>query len=264
MLHRTTWAFASVLILIVAVACGGGSSEAPVAPAVPAADPIDPATAGSVMGTITFGGSADGTVSVHDESLVEEIRMNSDPFCAMEATSTQTEYYVVGDDGGLGNVFIYVKEGLEGRAFPPVTETVVLDQNGCRYSPHVFGIRVGQTLQVLNSDQTLHNIHATPSANTEFNTGQPIEGMIYDTSFDTPEVMVPFKCDVHGWMNAYVGVVDHPYFVVTGNDGKFDISNLPPGDYVVEAWHETMGVQTQDVTVGEGATAELNFTYTIG
>ena len=256
MLHRTMWAFASALVLVVAVACGGGGgSEVPAAPAAPAADPIDPATAGNVAGMITFEGTAPEP---------EAIRMNSDPVCLTEASGASTEYYVVGGDGGLGNVFVHVKEGLEGRTFPPATETVVLDQDGCRYTPHVFGIRVGQTLQVLNSDPTLHNIHATPAANAEFNTGQPIEGMTYDTTFDSPEVMVPFKCDVHGWMNAYVGVVDHPYFAVTGGDGAFDLSGLPPGDYVVESWHEMLGSQTQNVTVGEGATAEVSFTFTAG
>ena len=139
----------------------------------------------------------------------------------------------------------------------------MFDQQGCRYRPHVFGIRVGQTLTIRNSDATLHNIHATPAANPEFNMGQPIQGMEFERTFDAPEVMVPFQCDVHSWMNAYVGVLDHPYFAVTGDDGGFDISELPPGDYVVEAWHEELGTQTQNVTVGEGGTAEVSFTFTV-
>ena len=190
--------------------------------------------------------------------------MNSDPACVELATDTQTEYFVVGGEGGLGNVFVYVKEGLGGRSFPTPSEPIVLDQQGCRYRPHVFGIQVGQPLEIVNSDMTLHNIHATPANNDEFNTGQPIQGMRFERMFDSPEVMVPFKCDVHGWMNAYAGVLDHPYFSVTGEDGGFDISNLPPGDYVIEAWHERLGTQTQNVTVGEGASAELNFTFTTG
>lgn len=257
MLHRTMWLFALTLVLMVAVACGGGDggSVAPAAPATPAMDPIDPATAGNITGMITLEGTPPAP---------ESIRMNSDPNCAEVATNTETDYFVVGGDGGLGNVFVYVKEGLEGRTFPQATDTVVLNQEGCRYTPHVFGIRVGQPLQVLNSDMTLHNIHATPAANAEFNTGQPIQGMTYDTSFDTVEVMVPFKCDVHGWMNSYVGVLAHPFFAVTGEDGAFDLSGLPPGDYVVEAWHEMLGTQTQNVTVGESTTAEMSFTFTTG
>ena len=250
MQHRILWAFASLIVF--AVACGGGSEEA--APSAPAPAPIDPALAGSVQGAITLEGTP---------PPAENIRMNADPVCVTEATNTETEYYVVGDGGALGNVFIYVKEGLEGQSFPPATGTVSLNQDGCRYTPHVFGIRVGQTLEIVNSDPTLHNIHATPAVNAEFNMGQPIEGMRFERMFSEPEVMVPFKCDVHGWMNAYAGVLDHPYFAVSGADGAFDISNLPPGDYVIEAWHEQLGTQTQNVTVSEGGTAELSFTFAV-
>ncbi len=256
MQHRPLWAFVSLLVLSVAVACGGGS-DAPsesAAPAAPAAPAFDPATAGNITGSIMLEGTP---------PAAETIRMNSDPVCAKEATDTETNYYVVGGSGGLGNVFVYVKEGLTG-SFPAASDTVVLDQKGCRYTPHVFGIQVGQTLQIHNGDPTLHNIHATPTANAEFNTGQPIQGMTFDRTFDTAEVMVPFKCDVHGWMNSYVGVVDHPFFAVSGGDGSFDISTLPPGDYVVEAWHEELGTQTQNVTVGEGATADVSFTFIVG
>ena len=258
MQHRTLWAFASALALVVAVACGGGGSDAPAEMAEPAAPPaaaIDPASLGNVTGAITLEGTP---------PAAEPIRMNSDPVCARESPDAMTQYYVVGDGGELGNVFVYVREGLEGQTFPPPTGTVQLNQDGCRYIPHVFGIRVGQTLEVLNSDPTLHNIHATPTTNAEFNTGQPIEGMVYERVFDSAEVMVPFQCDVHGWMNAYAGVLDHPFFSVTGEDGAFDISGLPPGDYVVEAWHEELGTQTQNVTVSEGGTSELSFTFTVG
>ena len=257
MQHRTMWMFVSALVLATAAACGGGS-EAPASSAPAAAPPaaIDPATAGNITGAIILEGTP---------PEAERIRMNSDPKCANEAgDDTQTEYYVVGESGGLANVFVYVKEGLEGRSFPPATGTVTLDQDGCRYRPHVFGVQVGQTLQIVNNDATLHNIHATPAANEEFNMGQPIEGMSFDRTFSTAEVMVPFQCDVHGWMNAYVGVLDHPFFGVTSVDGAFDLSGLPPGDYVVEAWHEELGTQTQNVTVGEGGTAELSFTFAVG
>ena len=253
MRYRTLWAFVSVIILA-AGACGGGGEDAPAMPAAPAAPAFDPATAGTLMGMIALEGTP---------PEAETIRMNSDPACVELATDTETEYYVVGEGGGLGNVFVYVKEGLTG-SFPAATETVVLDQQGCRYRPHVFGVQVGQTLEIVNSDMTLHNIHATPSVNAEFNMGQPIQGMRAERTFDAPEIMVPFQCDVHSWMNAYVGVLDHPYFAVTGADGKFDIGNLPPGDYVIEAWHEELGTQTQNVTVGESATVEAGFTFTIG
>ena len=157
---------------------------------------------------------------------------------------------------------MFFKEGLEGRSFPAATDVLTINQQGCRYTPHVFGMQVGQTLQIVNSDPTLHNIHATPSVNDEFNMGQPIQNMTFERTFDSAEVMVPFKCDVHGWMNAYVGVLDHPYFATTALDGLFDISSLPPGDYIVEAWHEALGTQTQNITVTTGGTTEVSFTFT--
>ena len=254
MQHRTLWAFASILVLAAAAACGGGSEAPAEAPAEPAAPAFDPATAGNVTGSIMLEG---------DAPAAEMIRMNSDPVCVKQATDTETDYYVVGEGGGLGNVFVYVKSGLQG-SFPPASDTVILDQQGCRYTPHVFGIQVGQTLQIVNSDPTLHNIHATPANNPEFNTGQPIQGMTFDRTFDNVEVMVPFKCDVHGWMNAYLGVLDHPFFAVSGSDGAFDISGLPPGTYEIEAWHEELGTQTQSVTVAEGGTADVSFTFSVG
>jgi hypothetical protein len=122
-------------------------------------------------------------------------------------------------------------------------------------------MRTGQKLEILNSDPTLHNIHATPKSNSEFNTGQPIQGMKTEHTFNSQEVMVPFKCDVHGWMNAYVGVLDHPYFAVTGPDGKFSLKGLPPGTYTVEAWHEKLGATTQSVTLAAKETKDVSFTF---
>ena len=127
----------------------------------------------------------------------------------------------------------------------------------------MFGVRVGQPLEIVNSDPTLHNIHAMPKANQEFNNGQPIQGMKMTHTFTAKEVMVPFKCDVHGWMNAYVGVLDHPYFAVTGADGTFKLKGLPPGTYTIEAWHEKLGATTQSVTLGAKETKEVTFTFKV-
>ena len=251
MQQRQLWTVLSMLVLAAAAACGGGGDAGDAAPAAAAPPAFDPATAGNLSGMVMFDGEL---------PAAEELRMNSDPNCAELATSTLSNTFV-GSDGHLGNVFVYVKEGLEGQRFPVPSETVEINQQGCRYTPHVMGIQVGQTLQITNSDPTLHNIHATPSANEEFNMGQPIQGMQFERTFENAEVMVPFKCDVHGWMNAYIGVVDHPYFAVTGVDGMIDISTLPPGDYVIEAWHEQLGTQTQNVTVATGQTAEVSFTF---
>jgi hypothetical protein len=122
-------------------------------------------------------------------------------------------------------------------------------------------MRVGQPLEILNSDPTLHNIHAMPKANQEFNNGQPIQGMKMTHTFTAKEVMVPFKCDVHGWMNAYVGVLDHPYYAVTKEDGKFELKDLPAGTYTIEAWHEKLGTQTSSVTIAAKETKDVPFTF---
>ena len=240
-------------------ACGGGGSEStststPAASSAPGGQKVDPATAGDVTGSVVFDGTAPKN---------EPIRMNADPTCLKQATGEQTqETYAVGADGkSLANVFVYVKDGLGSYSYDPPTGSVTIDQKGCRYHPHVFGMRTGQKLEILNSDPTLHNIHATPKSNSEFNTGQPIQGMTTTHTFSKQEIMVPFKCDVHGWMNAYVGVVDHPYFAVTDKDGKFELKTLPPGTYTIEAWHEKMGTQEQKVTIGAKETKDVAFTF---
>ena len=137
-----------------------------------------------------------------------------------------------------------------------------IDQKECRYHPHVFGMRVGQPLEIVNSDPTLHNIHAMPKANQEFNNGQPIQGMKMTHTFTAKEVMVPFKCDVHGWMNAYVGVLDHP--LLRGDrrtTARSSSKDLPPGTYTIEAWHEKLGTQTQSVTIAAKESKDVNFTF---
>ena len=253
MQQRNLWKAMSVLAMV-AAACGGGDGggEAPSSAPEAAAPAFDPATAGNISGMVMIDG---------EMPAAEELMMNSDPVCAMQATDTMSNTFV-GSNGHLGNVFVYIKEGLEGRSFPAATDVLTINQVGCRYTPHVFGMQVGQTLQIVNSDPTLHNIHATPSVNDEFNMGQPIQNMTFERTFDSAEVMVPFKCDVHGWMNAYVGVLAHPYFATTGLDGMFDISSLPPGDYIIEAWHEALGTQTQNITVTTGGATEVSFTFT--
>jgi len=258
---RNVWVFGLGMTLAASVvACGGGSepSSKSAAPSAPAATPgamkVDTATAGEVKGVVTIEGVAPKN---------EAIKMNADPVCLKEAKGPQSqETYMVGADGkSLGNVFVYVKDGLGNYVFDTPTEPAKIDQKECRYHPHVFGIRVGQPLEIVNSDPTLHNIHATPKGNTEFNNGQPIQGMKTTHTFTKAEVMVPFKCDVHGWMNAYVGVMENPYFAVTDADGKFDLKTLPPGTYTIEAWHEKLGPMTQSVTIGEKESKDLNFTF---
>ena len=238
--------------VMLAISCGGGPQQAPAAPAAPVVNPVDPATAGSVTGIISFTGTAPAR---------DVIKMAADPRCMPEGGSASTEAVLVDTTGGLQNVFVYVKDGLGALRFSVPSEPALLDQKGCQYTPHVVGTQVGQPLVVINSDPTLHNVHAIPAANQEFNTGQPIQGMKHTHTFSTKEVMVPFKCDVHGWMRAYVGVLDHPFFAVTSADGTFSLKGLPPGTYTVEAWHETLGTQTQTVTIGASESKDVAFAF---
>ncbi len=168
---------------------------------------------------------------------------------------------VVISDGKLANVFIYVKEGLGDRTFTPPAEPVEFDQTGCMYTPHVFGVQVGQNVKIINSDPFLHNINAQAETNRPFNFGMPKQGDVRERSFRVPEVMVKIKCDVHPWMGAYAGVVSHPFFAVSGADGSFSIEGLPAGDYVLEGWHEEFGTMTQSVTVTDGGSASADMTF---
>lgn len=186
--------------------------------------------------------------------------MDSDPLCMPEGPTT-SEVLIVGPGNGLQNAFVYVKDGLGDRTFQAPKAPVVLDQKGCKYVPHVFGAQVGQPVIIVNSDPTLHNVHAVPKANAEFNFGQAVKGMKTTRMFDKPEVMVPFRCDVHGWMASYGGILSHPFFAVSGADGSFEIKGLPAGTYTLEIWHEKLGTLTQSVTVDgkTGATANVSF-----
>jgi plastocyanin len=241
---------AGVLLM---AACACNSSKAP-APAAPPADAkrVDSSKAGSLEGRVRLDGQPPPNAP---------IKVAADPVCmAANTDGATTESYIV-KDGGLDNVFVYVKDGLGNYYFDVPTEPVTLDQQRCRYSPHVFGIRAGQPLEITNSDQTMHNVHALPNVNQEFNIGQAMAGMKNTRTFTAPEVMVTFKCDVHSWMNAYAGVVNHPYFAVTANGGRFEMKNLPAGTYTIEAWHEKLGRQTQSVTLGEKESRTITFTF---
>ena len=254
MAERNIQGFAALVALLIAAGCGGGEGGGGAAGGGEAVveNPVDLATAGSISGTVTFTGTA---------LTGESIDMDDDVCIAKHSSPPMTQPVVVGDDGGLANVFVYVKSGLEGMQFPTPSEPVILDQVGCVYSPHVLGVMVGQELGVHNSDAVLHNVNATPTENRGFNRGQPVADMQFEVSFVVSEVMIPVRCDVHGWMQAYIGVTEHPYHVVSGGNGAFSLSNLPPGDYELEAWHETYGTVTQMVTVPASGNVEVTFEF---
>jgi plastocyanin len=238
----------AVAVALVAVACGGADDKAPSPATLANAQRVDPATAGAVTGRVVF----DGTPP--ENPLV---KVSSDPQCGNE---TRVEHYLV-TDGGLDNVFVRVKDGLGNYSFDTPAEPVKLDQQGCRYVPRVVGVRAGQPIEVTNSDATLHNVHSLPETNREFNFVQSTQGQKDLQTFTAAEVMVPLKCDLHPWMNAYVGVVEHPFFAVTSAGGTFELKGLPPGTYTIEAWHEKAGTQSQQVTIGANESKAIEFTF---
>ena len=240
------------LVAMLAFGCGGDAEDDAGGETQAAAPAVDPAIAATVSGTVTFTGTPPAATPID---------MSEEPVCAEKHSEPPTSPSVEVSDGNLANVFVFVSEGLGDMTFPASSDAVVLDQNGCLYHPHVLGIQVGQQLTIRNSDAVLHNINTRSTANRPFNISQPQAGMESTRTFNTAEVMIPVGCDVHGWMSAFIGVTAHPYHAVTGDDGSFTIEGLPPGEYVIEAWHETLGAQTMSVTVGEAETGTADFTY---
>ncbi len=225
---------------------------------------------GVLAGSVAWagGGTIKGVVKFEGRQAKRKpIRMSADQFCAKahKGKPARNERYVFGDNDTLVNVFVWVSKGLEGKDFPTPDQPAVLDQVGCVYVPHVSGVMVNQPLDILNSDNTLHNVKMNSSNNGSFNEGMPVKGMVINKKMAKPEMAVPFKCDVHPWMGAYVHVMEHPFFAVTGGDGSFEISGLPAGEYEVSVWHEFKKFapdnETTSVTVADGATQEITVTY---
>jgi plastocyanin len=239
-----------VALLGVALACGGSDQSKS---AQPASAKVDTSTAGTISGKVAFDGPPPQNPA---------IPMASDPVCASAHKDGAVSQAYMVKDGGLDNVFVYIKDGLGNKyTFEAPTQSVRLDQQGCQYVPHVLGVRVGQPVEIVNSDNTMHNVHGMPQTNQEFNYGQPVAGMKNTVTFTAPEVLIPFKCDVHSWMNAYIGVVNHPYFAVTADGGKFELRGVPAGTYTIEAVHEKLGRQSQTLTLGEKDTKNITFTF---
>jgi plastocyanin len=190
------------------------------------------------------------------------IRMGVDPMCVKVNAGKRViqEEVVAGADGGLANVFVSVQGKFA--AVPVPAQSVAIDQRGCVYLPRMVGARVGQTLEVRNSDALLHNVHTVSRTGNDFNIGQPMAGMVYKYQLKSEEIVVRLRCDIHRWMAAYIGVVSHPYYAVSASGGGFEIRNVPAGKYTVRAWHERYGEITQSVQVARGATATVSFAYT--
>lgn len=216
---------------------------------------------GSVTGVVAFAGTPPAP---------KKIDTSADPACGSKNPNLSTEDNVV-TDGKLANVFVYIKEGTtaDGKkiaeyTFTTPTTPVALDQNGCHYRPHVLGAMVKQDIQITNSDPTTHNIHFTPKSNPDWNQSQPNGAPPLMHKVSQSEVLVPVKCNQHPWMKSYIGVLKHPFFAVSAEDGSFTIKGVPPGTYTVVAWHEggqTGTEKTMSVTVPASGSAKADFSF---
>ena len=253
------------LTLGLAAGCGGGGDATDNAPATTppggsqgsssasgAEGPAGPTGSGRIAGKITFEGQA---------PTLRAIKMDADPGCAAKHSDpVRSESLVLGEANALANVFVAVKNPPPGRYAPP-SEPLVMDQNGCRYRPHVMGIVVGQEFKILNSDGLLHNVHSMSKINKQFNMAMPANRTEATERFAGEEFMFLIKCDVHPWMNAYMAVMPHPFFSVTGTDGTYSIEGLPAGTYEIEAWHEKMGTRPGSITLTDGETGSVDFSF---
>lgn len=240
-------------LLLTAAACGdaGGSARDQISDEAEA-PPAEPLGSSTIGGAIRYDGP---------RPALRPLSMDADPACAARhAEPVFPEILEVDEQAGLANVLVHVTSGLPGGPYP-LAEAPVIDQQGCRYTPRVAGIMVGQELEVLNSDDLLHNVHSLSEVNRPFNRAMPAAIKRATFSFTDVEPAFRIKCDVHPWMSTYLAVFDHPYFAVTGPDGSFEIPGLPAGTYEIEAWHERLGTLKSAVTLLDGlpATVELTF-----
>ncbi len=211
------------------------------------------AHSGEVTGTVTFSGTP---------PKLAPIETKADPYCEQmhQDAPLLGDEATIGPAGEFAWIFVWIANPPKGE-YPVPAEPVTLDQLGCRYTSPVFGMRLGQTLQFTNSDKTTHNVRGFPRFNKIFNFGQP-PGLAPRTRvFNQAEMPLKIKCDVHKWMKAFCFVMDHPFFAVTGLDGKFAIAGLPAGAYTLKAWHERLGELEQQVTVTDGAAVNARFVY---
>ena len=260
--RRVCWAVL-IALLASAIGCGKKGAEPSNVSALvegatekSASKTFDPATAGSIHGAAFLDGPAPS---------LPAIDMQSEPACAKASQSAASARAVIVSSGGaLANVVVYVKQGLGRYRFDSPKSPVVLDQKGCVYQPRIIALMTNQTLEISNSDATIHNVHAMPKTNAEWNKAQREGSPLLETSFPRPELAIPFMCNVHPWMRAFVFVFDHPYFAITDSAGNFKIQNLPPGTYTIEAWQEKLGARTQTVTVAAKESKEVSFRFTSG
>lgn len=239
------------LVLLVAVVLAACSEDAG-PPPTRTPTPLDHATTGTISGVADFQGTPPPMQNVNFGSFGECSSQHSGPVPVGDARV---------QDGKVAGVFVWVKAGLGDRVFAIPTEPVEIDQSGCLYEPRVVGAQVGQLVRFLNDDPLLHNVHGTPTASSAWNVSLARKGAARELRIPKAEVPVSVRCDLHPWMQAWIGVVDHPYFAVTGDDGAFTLKDVPPGDYTVAAWHEKLGTREAKVTLAPSGTATTTFTF---
>lgn len=226
-------------------------------PAPTASDSSAPSSglfgSGVIEGRVTFEGTRPNP---------RPIKMSGDANCSPTKPAVE-QGKVIAEDGGMPYVFVYIKKGIDGK-YPVPTEPVLLNQVGCMYEPHVFGIQIGQPLKILNSDPTAHNVHSMATKNKAFNVSQPAQNMVSMQAFSRQEIGFKIKCDVHGWMSTFGSALPHPFFAVTDETGRYKIERLPAGEYEVEVWHELYQTVSQRITVKDGETVTLDFVYAKG
>ncbi|HXQ25298.1 MAG TPA: carboxypeptidase regulatory-like domain-containing protein [Candidatus Acidoferrales bacterium] len=236
-------------VVLLFTACGNKQGSESPAPAAT----VDITTAGSITGTVTLEGAP---------PTFKPIDMSASPACAAANPSPVVPpIMVVGDNGALANVVIFVKDGLSNYRFDTPSDPAILGQKNCMYEPHVSALMTNQPFQIQNNDPTMHNVHPLPKHNRQWSTSQPAGSAALKSAFARPEFAMPVLCNVHPWMRAYVFVFDHPYFAVTSKTGKFELRNLPPGTYTIEAWHENYAAQDQAVTIGPRESKAISFTF---
>ena len=242
-------------IVLTLIGCGNkdGNASPGSAESAGATTTIDPTTSGSITGTVRLVGTP---------PVLKAIDMNAAPACVKANSSPVIPPQVImGDNGTLADVAIYIKSGLDGRHFETPKDPVILEQKACMYKPHVIALMVNQRLEVRNEDATTHNVHLLAKSNRPWNKSQPLDGPAIEESFPQPELAIPVICNVHPWMRAFTFVFDNPYYAITSRTGTFELKNLPPGTYTIEAWQERYGTQDQIVIIGPKESKSISFTF---
>lgn len=237
----------AVLVATLLAACSGE----PGPPPVRTPTPLDTTTTGTITGEVRFEGEVPAMATIRFGGFGE---------CSSQHPGPVPMGDMLVRNGKVENAFVYLKKGLGDRVFAVPAEPVVIDQTGCLYHPRVAGAQVGQLIRFVNDDPLLHNVHGTPTASPAWNISLSRKGAARDIRIDKAEVMVSVRCDLHPWMQGWIGVLDHPYYAVTGPDGAFALKNVPPGDYTIAVWHERFGTREAQVTLPPSGTATAVFT----